>query len=121
MANIYCSKEKEHQAAVKRAKENILASEDVENLCKAFRLLGDPTRMKIVLALMKGKMCVYHLAELSDSTVSGVSHQLRILRDAKIVKTQRFARNVEYAIADEHVRKIVNMALKHMACEVEAE
>ena len=116
MANMYCGHEKEHEAAMKRAQENILASEDVEKICAVFRMLADPTRMKIVLALMQGEMCVYHLAEVSDSTVSGVSHQLRVLRDNKIVKAKRFGKNVEYSIADEHVHKIVKMGIEHLAC-----
>ncbi len=116
MANIYWDKEKQHQLAAKRAKEGILSTVDVDKLCGIFRMLADRTRMKIVLALMKGNMCVYHLAEVADGTVSGVSHQLRVLRDNDVVKCERFGQNVEYSIADEHVRKIVNTAIKHLTC-----
>ncbi len=116
MANLYCEKTKEHLAAVKRAKADVMSSSDVEEICGVFRMLADPTRMKVVIALMKGSMCVYHLAEVSNSTVSGVSHQLRVLRDSNIVKVKRQGRNMEYSIADEHVRKIVNMAIKYLSC-----
>ncbi len=119
MANMYCNKEKAHAATVKRVKEGILSSSEVEKVCSVFRLLADPTRMKAVLALMKGEMCVYHLAEVTDSTVSGVSHQLRLLREKGIVKAERFGKNVEYSIIDEHVRKIVQTAIKHLSCEME--
>lgn len=119
MANMYCEHEKEHAAAVIRAKENVLAGSDVEKICVVFRMLADPTRMKIVLALMQGEMCVYHLAEVSNSTVSGVSHQLRVLRDNKIVKAKRFGKNVEYSIADDHVREIVQKGIEHLTCTVE--
>ena len=121
MANMYCDREKEHSAAVLRAKENILAGSDVEKICVIFRMLADPTRMKIVLALMQGEMCVYHLAEVTNSTVSGVSHQLRVLRDNKIVKAKRFGKNVEYSIADEHVHEIVKKGIEHLTCASEDE
>lgn len=116
MANMYCDREKQHAMSVKRAKEGILSNMEIETMCSTFRMLADPTRMKLVLALLKGNMCVYHLAEVSDSTVSGVSHQLRILRENKIVKAERLGKNMEYSIIDEHVRKIVQMAIKHLAC-----
>ncbi len=111
-----CTKERAHEAAVKRAKEGSLSQTEVERLCDLFRMLSDPTRMKIVLALMQGSMCVYHLAEVSGGTVSGVSHQLRLLRACNIVKAERRGKNVEYSIMDEHVRKIVTMTIKHLAC-----
>lgn len=112
-----CGREKEHEITAQRAKENVLASSDVEQICAMFRMLADPTRMKIVLALLKGDMCVYHLTEVCDGTQSGVSHQLRILRDNKIVKARRLGQTVEYAIIDGHVREMVELGIKHLACE----
>ena len=120
MSNMYCEHEKEHQAALERAKQQILSAADVAKISAVFRMLSEPTRMRIVLALMNGEMCVYHLAEATNSTVSGVSHQLRILRDNKIVKAKRFGKNVEYSIADDHVREIVKMGIEHLACDAEA-
>lgn len=114
-----CEHKREHELTVQRVKEEILSSADVEKVCKIFHLLAEPSRMKIVLALLKGEMCVYHLAEVSDGTVSGVSHQLRVLRDNKIVKAKRFGKNVEYSIADGHIREIVETALRHLCCRVE--
>lgn len=112
-----CNHEAEHELAVQRAKEHVMSQNDVENMCKIFQMLAEPSRMKIVLALLEGDMCVYHLSEVSGGTVSGVSHQLRILRDNRIVKARRMGKNVEYAIADEHVREIVEMGKEHMLCE----
>ena len=116
MPNMYCEREKEHLQSVQRAKEGVLSHTDVQKMCKIFQVLADSTRMKIVLALMKGEMCVYHLAEVCDATVSGVSHQLRILRDNGIVRTRRFGKNVEYSIADDHVREMVDLAVTHLSC-----
>ncbi len=119
MANVYCDKEQEHHEAAQRAKEGILAHTDVQRVCNVFRMLADPTRMKIILALMQGEMCVYHLAEVANATVSGISHQLRVLRDSNLVATKRFGKNVEYSIADDHVRKIANIAIEHLTCKKE--
>ena len=117
MEKIYCDREKEHLASVDRAKEGILSENDVERICKIFRLLSEPSRTKIVLALLNGEMCVYHLTEFCGGTVSAVSHQLRILRDNGIVKAKRYGKNVEYSIADMHVEKIISMGIAHLACE----
>ena len=114
-----CGREKEHEITAQRAKENVLASSDVEQICAMFRMLADPTRMKIVLALLKGDMCVYHLTEVCDGTQSGVSHQLRVLRDNNIVKAKRLGQTVEYSLADEHVRKLIEISIAHLACKGE--
>ena len=117
MGNMYLEREMAHQASVQRAKEGALSSMEVEKMCKIFQALSEPCRLKIVLALMQGEMCVYHLAGVCDATVSGVSHQLRMMRDNGIVRAKRFGKNVEYSIADGHVYEMVSMALAHLKCE----
>ena len=117
MGNIYCEHEKEHLLAVQRAKEHILSADDVQRICKVLQILSEPSRFKIVYALLNGEMCVYHLTEVCDSTVSAVSHQLRVLRDNGIVKAKRFGKNVEYSLADGHVSQIVEMCVEHLHCE----
>ena len=116
LANIYCDQEKEHALAVQRVKEDIMLTKDVEKVSKIFQILSDAGRLKIVLALLKGDMCVYHLIEVCDGTQSNVSHQLRILKDNGIVKSKRLGKNVEYSIADEHIREIVEMGKAHLLC-----
>ncbi len=118
MESMYLDREKEHEKTVQRAKEGILSNGDLEKVAKIFRLLAEPSRLKLVLALLNGDMCVYHLTEVSGITVSGVSHQLRILRDNGIVKSKRFGKNVEYSIADGHIREIVEKGVAHLACVV---
>ena len=114
-----CEKEKEHTVTAQRAREGVLSASDVERVCNIFRVLADPTRMKIVLGLMNGDMCVNHLMEVCGGTQSGVSHQLRVLRDNKIVKAKRMGQNVEYSIADKHVREIVEMGRAHLLCTLD--
>ena len=114
-----CGNEKIHSVTAQRAKEHILGNAETEQICAIFRVLADPTRMKIVLGLLEGDMCVYHLTEVCDGTQSGVSHQLRVLRDNNIVKAKRFGQTVEYSLADEHVRKLIEISIAHLACEGE--
>ena len=114
-----CGHEREHSVAAQRAKEHILGSTEAEKICAIFRVLADPTRIKIVLGLLEGDMCVYHLTEVCDGTQSGVSHQLRVLRDNNIVKAKRIGQTVEYSLADEHVRKLLEISIAHLACEGE--
>lgn len=119
MAKIDCDKEQEHNAVALRAKERILLSSDVERVAKIFHLLSDPGRLKIVMALLEGDMCVYHLVGVCESTYSGVSHQLRTLKDNNIVKCKRVGQNVEYSLADMHVREIVEKGIAHLRCHAE--
>ena len=116
VANIYCDREKEHSIAVQRVKEDIMLAKDVEKISKIFQMLADAGRLKIVLALLKGDMCVHHLIEVCDGSQSNVSHQLRVLKDSGIVKSKRLGKNVEYSIADEHIREIVEMGRAHLLC-----
>lgn len=114
-----CVHEREHHHVAGLVKAHELGSESVAEVCKIFHLLSEPSRLKIVLALFEGKMCVYHLTDVCSGTVSGVSHQLRLLRDNKIVSAKRLGKNIEYSLADNHVREIVEMALAHLQCPKE--
>lgn len=114
-----CEHKKEHELAMQRVKEDIMLPSEIEKMAKIFQVLSDPNRLKIVLSLLKGDMCVYHLVEVCESSQSSVSHQLRILRDYQIVKAKRLGKSVEYSIADEHIREIVEMGKAHLVCELE--
>ena len=90
--------------------------EKVEATSKIFSLLGDETRMKIVLSLMEGELCVFHICEIVEGKQSAVSQHLRKLKDAKIVKSQKVGNQVLYSIADDHIYTIVKTALRHKDC-----
>ena len=79
----------EHEMLAQRARTNMPADDIVESMCGAFRVLGEPSRMKILLALMEGEMCVYHIAQAVGGNQSNVSHQLRVLKDNKIVRSRK--------------------------------
>jgi ArsR family transcriptional regulator len=112
-----CGKEKEHSVTATRAKEQVLGEAEIESMSAVYRMLSDPTRLKLLLGLMQGEMCVYHLIDVCGGTQSGVSHQLRVLRDNKIVKAKRLGQTVEYSIVDEHIREMIALGIKHLSCE----
>ena len=116
MKEYSCSQTAEHEKSVASAQEHMLKEEALRKMCGIFRILGEPSRMKIVLALLEGETCVYHLTQICGGSFSSVSHQLRILRDNGIVKTRRIGKNIEYSIADEHVREMVEMGKAHLDC-----
>ena len=101
-------------------KQKLSKSEDfldgVESASRIFAMLGDPVRMKIILALMEGELCVYHICEITGGKQSAISQHLRKLKDSKIVKSRKDANQVLYSIADEHIFSIVKTALEHSKC-----
>ena len=88
----------------------------VEEASKIFAMLGEPVRMKIILALMEGELCVYHIFEITGGKQSAISQHLRKLKDRKIVKSRKEANQVLYSICDEHIFTIVKTALEHSKC-----
>ncbi len=79
-----------------------------------FKVMGDGTRIRLLWALEEAEMCVNDLAVLLDMTKSAVSHQLKILRTAKLVKAEKRGKNVYYALNDNHVKVILEMAQEHV-------
>lgn len=81
-----------------------------------FKVMGDGTRIQLLWALEESEMCVNDLAALLNMTKSAVSHQLKVLRTAKLVKAQKKGKNVYYSLSDDHVKTVFQMALEHV-CE----
>ncbi len=106
----------EHTMLVGRARKNMPTESAIAQMCGAFKLIGEPSRMKILLALMEGEMCVYHIAEAVDGNQSNVSHQLRLLKDAQLIRSRREGKNIVYSIADEHIASIILMSKAHVHC-----
>lgn len=115
---VYCDHESEHEHVVARVKQTMPSEEDIATLAGIFKVLGEPSRMRILLALMEGEMCVYHIVEACGGTQSATSHQLRILRDNRVIKSRRDGKNIVYSIADDHIRNIIRMSVLHLGCEV---
>lgn len=89
-------------------------SQEVAAVADLFKIFGDPTRVRILGLLMDGKFCVADIVSQLEMTQSAVSHQLRVLKDAKLVKSRRDGKQIIYALADDHVRTILFMGLEHV-------
>jgi DNA-binding transcriptional ArsR family regulator len=103
-----------HAAAVGRANAAALPDRDLARLARIFQALADPSRLKLVLALGQGEMCVCALASHLGLTDSAVSHQLRRLKDLALVKARREGQMVYYALDDDHVSRLLRMGLEHV-------
>ena len=111
-----CNHEEAHEYAAKRAAENMPKTEQIEQLSSEFKAISEPSRLKILLALREGEMCVYHIVEAVGGNQSAVSHQLRILRDNRIIKSRRDGQNLVYSLADAHILAVLELALAHIGC-----
>ncbi len=99
-----------------------MPSEDViSDLSDFFKNFGDSTRLKIVSALMSGELCVQDICSIVDMSTSAVSHQLRILRQAKMVRSRRDGKQVYYSIDDNHVGILYSVGLAHIREDGEIE
>ena len=87
---------------------------ELYDLSDFFKVMGDGTRIRLLWALEEAELCVNDLAVLLNMTKSAVSHQLKILRIAKLVKAEKRGKNVYYSLIDEHVKVILEMALEHV-------
>jgi DNA-binding transcriptional ArsR family regulator len=92
---------------------SVLETADVDDLTEIFRVLGDPTRVRILDVLSRSEVCVQDLAAALKLSESAVSHQLRLLRSARIVRGRRAGRNVFYALDDHHVLALFEQGLRH--------
>ena len=102
-------------ARVARLRSALIGAELVDGLAETFRALGDPTRVRILDALSHGELCVCDLAQLISLSQSATSHQLRLLRQLRIVRSRRAGRMVFYALDDRHVVSLVRQGLRHVA------
>jgi DNA-binding transcriptional ArsR family regulator len=87
----------------------------MEHLALTFKVLGDPTRLKIVVALAGGEMCVCDLAAFLGLTESAISHQLRRFKDLALVKSRREGQVIYYSLDDAHVAELLNVGIAHVS------
>lgn len=113
-----CNHESEHGLAARLAAENMPGDEAIERVSRAFKAISEPSRLKILFALRQGEMCVYHIVEAVGGTQSAVSHQLRILRDNRVIKSRRDGQNMVYSLADEHIVAVLELACAHLNCKL---
>lgn len=95
--------------------QTILDNEDqLIEMAELFKVFGDSTRIKILCSLLQGEKCVQQIVDSVGASQSAVSHQLRILKQAKLVKNQRQGKQIVYCLADTHVSTILGMAKDHL-------
>lgn len=103
-----------HEAVVERVLKKLPAEEDLYDLAELFKVFGDSTRIRILHALLETELCVGDIAQILNLSQSAVSHQLKILKDAKLVRFRRDGKIIFYALDDEHVRTILSMGMEHV-------
>ena len=105
-----------HSDDIKNAKANMLDDRIVYDLSDLFKVLSDSTRLKILWSMENGELCVCCISEVVNMSVSAVSHQLKTLKQANLIKSEKKGKNVYYSLNDDHVKDILEIALEHM-CE----
>lgn len=99
---------------VEKIKLSMPEDEFLFDMAELFKVFGDSTRMKIISALLNNELCVGELANITNTTSSAISHQLRVLKQAKLVKYRRDGKTIFYSLDDEHVRQIYEIGEKHI-------
>ena len=103
-----------HEDLVKKVNEGMPEEEELYDLAELFKVFGDSTRIRILFVLFEAEVCVCDLAEVLHMTQSAVSHQLKILKQAKRVSARREGKSVFYSLADDHVRTIIAQGREHI-------
>lgn len=103
-----------HETLLKTVTEKMPPEEDLYNLAELFKVFGDSTRIRILFVLFEAEVCVCDLANALNMTQSAISHQLRILKQNKLVKNRREGKSIFYSLADDHVRTIIAQGLDHI-------
>ncbi len=111
---LQCSCHAVHQKEVDTVKKNIISDELIFNLADFFKVFGDSTRIKIISALLQKELCVCDIANITNSTCSAISHQLRNLKQAKLVKYRKIGKEVYYSLADDHIKEIFLKGVEHI-------
>lgn len=102
------------QKKVSSVRKKMKPETTIQLLSETFKVLGDPTRVKIIFALSQDELCVCDIANLLGTTKSAVSHQLRILRNMRLVKYRKEGRMVFYSLDDDHITNLFNECLRHV-------
>ena len=110
----HCECHEIHAAAIGRCALSMPSDGEIASISEFFKILGDPTRLRILFAIHTSPLCVCDIAEMLGMTKSAVSHQLKILRQSALVSYRKAGKNVFYSPADDHVRIIAEMALEHI-------
>ena len=103
-----------HKDIVEKVSNNLPSEQSMYDLAELFKVFGDSTRIRILSALSVSEMCVCDIASLLNMTKSSISHQLRILKTAKLVRFRKSGKSVYYSLSDSHVAKIMSQGFEHI-------
>ena len=99
---------------VKAVTDHMPDEDQLYDLAEVFKVFGDSTRIKILYVLFEAELCVCDIAQLLNMTQSAISHQLRILKQNRLVKNRRDGKSVFYSLADSHVKTIISQGMEHI-------
>ncbi|HTY38350.1 MAG TPA: metalloregulator ArsR/SmtB family transcription factor [Bacteroidota bacterium] len=102
-----------HQEAIRSAKKGLANEETINGMAETFKVLGDQTRLKIVLALSQQELCVLDISAVVGMSESAVSHQLRLLKTLRLVKQRKDGKMAFYSLDDEHIEDLLRVASRH--------
>ena len=103
-----------HAELLKKAREKMPDEDELYDLAELFKVFGDSTRIRILFVLFEAEVCVCDLAEMLGMTQSAISHQLRVLKQMKLVKNRREGKTVYYSLADGHIQNIISQGMEHI-------
>lgn len=109
-----CEEHCVHQEVISEVRSKLPEVEELYDLAEFFKVFGDTTRIRILYVLFEAEMCVCDIAEMLSMTPSAISHQLRLLKQSRLVKSRRDGKTIYYSLADDHVRSIIDMGREHI-------
>ncbi len=109
-----CDTTEVHEEIIKEVQADMPEETTLYDLAELFKIFGDSTRIRILFVLLEAEVCVCDLADMLNMTQSAVSHQLRILKQSKLIKNRREGKSIFYSLADDHVRTIIAQGLEHI-------
>lgn len=109
-----CEEHMVHNELLQKVNGKMPDEEEISDLSDLFKVFGDSTRLKIMFVLFESEVCVCDLAELLKMTQSAISHQLKVLKQSKLVASRREGKSIFYSLADSHVRSIIAQGREHI-------
>ena len=109
-----CEEKSIHPEQIDTVVKDLSPEETLFDLAELFKIFGDSTRIKILYVLFEAELCVCDIAAVLNMSQSAISHQLRTIKQARLVKNRREGKTVYYSLADDHVKTIIGMAIEHL-------
>ena len=110
----HCEETEVHEELLRIVQEKLPKEEELYDLAELFKIFGDSTRVRILYLLLESEMCVCDIAQCLSMNQSAISHQLRVLKNADLIRFRREGKTVIYSLADDHVRMILSCGMEHI-------